>query len=285
MLSEIIITSAEEGLTLGEVLKRRGFSRRLTVKLKHTEGGITRQGVLLRTVDRVACGDRVRLCCPEAGLPAQTAEISVPVLYEDGAVAVFDKPPDMPVHPSLKHHGDTLGNCFAAMYPGLTFRPVNRLDKDTSGCVLTAKSQFAAAALQGRFEKEYLALCCGHPKGGIINAPIAREEHSLIKRCVREDGKAAQTRFEVIAETEKYSLCRVMPVTGRTHQIRVHFAYIGCPLAGDELYGGSLEDMSRQALHCTRLSFISPEAGAVTVCSSEPGFVSLAGRLTSETHF
>lgn len=275
MRSEIVITAGEEGLTLGEVLKRRGFSRRLTVRLKHTEGGMTREGVLLRTVDRVRSGDRVLLCCEETGCLEPSAELKVPVLYEDGETVVFDKPPGMPVHPSMKHHGDTLGNCFAAMYPGLTFRPVNRLDRDTSGCVLIAKSQYAAAALQGRFEKEYLALCCGHPAGGIIDAPIAREQESLIKRCVREDGRAAVTEFKVIAASERYSLCRVFPRTGRTHQIRVHFAYIGCPLAGDELYGGSREDISRQALHCTELRFESPEGGGVTVRSPEPDFAGL----------
>lgn len=272
MQSELIITPEEDGLTLGEVLKRRGFSRRLTVRLKHTAGGITRAGQLLRTVDRVAAGDRVRLFCGESSGITPSAALSVPVLYEDEAVVVFDKPPNMPVHPSMKHRGDTLGNCFAALYPGLTFRPVNRLDRDTSGCVLVAKSQFAAAALQGSFDKEYLALCCGHPAGGIIDAPIARERESLIKRCVREDGRRAVTEYEVIAVSEKYSLCRVKPLTGRTHQIRVHFAYIGHPLAGDDLYGGSREDFSRQALHCCRLTFVSPAAGEVTVRSDNAEF-------------
>ena len=191
---------------------------------------------------------------------------------------VFDKPPAMTVHPSMKHHGDTLGNHFAALYPQLTFRPVNRLDRDTSGCVLIAKSQYAAAALQRKYEKEYLALCCGHPQSGVIDAPIAREQGSLIKRCVRGEGRPSVTRFEVIASSEKYSLCRVVPLTGRTHQIRVHFAYIGCPLAGDDLYGGSREDIGRQALHCSELSFVSPAAGAVTVRSPRPDFVELIGK-------
>ncbi len=279
MQSELIITPSEDGLTLGAVLKRRGFSRRLTVRLKHTEGGITRGGTLLRTVDKVSAGDRVLLFCKEESRLEPSSGLTVPILYEDGSAVVFDKPPGMTVHPSMKHHGDTLGNYFSALYPQLVFRPVSRLDRDTSGCVIIAKTQYEAAALQRNFGKEYLALCCGHPEGNIIEAPIAREEGSLIKRCVRADGKPAVTEFEVIASSEKYSLCRVMPLTGRTHQIRVHFAYIGCPLAGDGLYGGSMEDMSRQALHCAKVSFETPSGGKVTVTSPEPEFVRLAEKL------
>ena len=139
MRSELLIAAEEDGLTLGAVLKRRGFSRRLTVRLKHTEGGITCGGELLRTVDRVFAGDRVLLCCEDESLLEPSEGLSVPILYEDEAAVVFDKPPGMPVHPSMKHHGDTLGNHFAALYPQLTFRPVNRLDRDTSGCVIIAK--------------------------------------------------------------------------------------------------------------------------------------------------
>ena len=271
MRAELLIAASEDGLELGEVLKRRGYSRRLTVKLKHTEGGITRAGQLLRTVDTVRAGETVLLACEEKTQLEPSRELCVPVIYEDSEVIVFDKPPGMPVHPSMKHRTDTLGNYFAHRFPGLTFRPVNRLDRDTSGCVLIAKSQYAAAALQGSFGKEYLALCCGRPEGSVIDAPIAREHESLIKRCVREDGREALTRFEIIGGNGKYTLCRVFPETGRTHQIRVHFAYIGCPLAGDDLYGGSREDIARQALHCASLTFTSPaDSRSHTVSSALP---------------
>ena len=271
MHAELVITPAEDGLPLGSVLKKRGFSRRLVVRLKHTENGITRAGQLLRTVDTVLEGDTVTLSCEDESLLVPSEELYVPVLYEDNETVVFDKPPAMPVHPSMKHHTDTLGNHFAHRFPGLTFRPVSRLDRDTSGCVLAAKSQYAASMLQGHYGKEYLAVCCGRPQGSVINAPIARERESLIKRCVREDGREALTRFEILSETGSYTLCRVFPETGRTHQIRVHFAHIGCPLAGDDLYGGSRADISRQALHCASLTFITPDGSrSVTVSSPLP---------------
>lgn len=266
----LVITDREDGRALGDVLKSRGISRRLVLRLKRTEGGMTRGGELIRTVDRVYAGDTVLLCeaCdihPLRGNPALRAEI----LYEDREVIVYDKPAMMPVHPSTKHTDDTLGNCFAARYPELTFRPVSRLDRDTTGCVIAAKSQYAAAFLQGGFEKRYLAVCCGVPEPeGVIDAPIARERDSIITRCVREEGKPSVTRYRVIAENGKYALCEVVPVTGRTHQIRVHFSYIGHPLAGDELYHGSREDIHRQALHCCGVKFVSPDDGMEHVVES-----------------
>lgn len=271
MLAELTVLPAEDGRALGDVLRRRGYSRRLITRLKHTENGITRRGVTVRTVDPVFAGETVLLFTEPEETLLPVPELKVPILWEDGDAVVFDKPPAMPVHPSMKHRLDTLGNCFAAMYPELAFRPVTRLDRDTSGCVLAAKSQHAASRLQRGFGKEYLAVCCGDaPPSGVIEAPIARERDSLIKRCVREGGRAALTRFEHIAGNGKYTLCRVFPETGRTHQIRVHFAHIGLPLAGDDLYGGSREDIGRQALHCAKLTFISASGEPVTVCSPLP---------------
>ena len=264
MLIELKITGSEDGKLFGDILKSRGFSRRLVLRMKRTEGGMTRGGETIRTVDAVREGD-VIVIRDEDGIHPLRAnnELCVPVLYEDSEVVVFDKPAMMPVHPSTKHTDDTLGNYFAVRYPMLTFRPVSRLDRDTTGCVLAAKSQYAAAFLQKGFGKRYLAVCCGVPdeREGIIDAPIARERNSIISRCVREDGKDSVTKYRVISENGKYALCEVMPITGRTHQIRVHFAHIGHPLAGDDLYHGSREDIRRQALHCCEIRFTSPADG------------------------
>lgn len=269
MHAELNVSAAENGRSLGEVLRARGFSRRLVTKLKHTENGITRGGLTVRTVDRVYAGDILILSCPDESAIEPSCGFSAPVIYEDSEVIVFDKPPQMPVHPSMKHRSDTLGNYFAAFRPGLTFRPVNRLDRDTSGCVLCAKSQFAASKLQHAFEKQYLAVCCGTPESeGVIDAPIAREQKSLIKRCVAEHGRRAVTKYKILDSNGKYSLCLVTPETGRTHQIRVHFTYIGHPLAGDDLYGGSREDIGRQALHCRSLTFVSPADGILRTVES-----------------
>lgn len=266
---EIRITAGESGRRLGEVLSARGCSRRLIVRLKRTEGGITRGGSLIRTVDRVSEGDIIILRESE-GLPLEpNPELKVPLLFENDEIAVFDKPPGMPVHPSVRHRGDTLGN-YCAAFLGGTFRPVNRLDRDTSGCVLVAKTQLAAAAMQYNISKTYYAVCCGFPgSSGTITAPIARERETIIKRCVRQDGQFAETSFEAVKSSRGYTLCRVRLATGRTHQIRVHFAHIGCPLAGDDLYGGSLEHIGRQALHCGELR-LTTAGQELTVCSPLP---------------
>ncbi|MBR6044234.1 MAG: RluA family pseudouridine synthase [Ruminococcus sp.] len=262
MRGKVTVLPAEDGKPLGEVLRRRGYSRRLICRLKQIPLGMSRRGELIRTVDTVSAGDEIVIADTGSSDISASPELCAPVLYEDSEVIVFDKPADMPVHPSIKHQDDTLANLFAARCPGTTFRPVNRLDSRTSGCVITARSQFAASALQGRFGKRYLAVCCGDPgESGEINAPIARERDSIILRCVREDGKQAVTRFRAVARSPLYTLCEVFPLTGRTHQIRVHFAHIGCPLAGDSMYGGDMSDIGRQALHCAEVSFLSPDSG------------------------
>ena len=186
----------------------------------------------------------------------------MPVLYEDRDVIVFDKPADMPVHESIKHRGDTLANCYAAVCAGLTFRPVNRLDRDTAGCVVAAKTRYGAAILQGSIEKVYTGLVPPTKlSGGRICAPIARQEESIILRCVRDDGKFAATCWQVIERRADSTLCRFMLETGRTHQIRVHMAHIGLPLLGDDMYGGDCSARTGQALMCSEVSFISPDSG------------------------
>lgn len=265
MAVEIIITSSENEKKLGDVLRSRGISRRLITRLKRTEKGITRKGEVIRTIDPVCEGDIIVLNEHDETKLEPNASLNVEVLYQDEQLIVFNKPPFMPVHPSIKHQGDTLGNYFSSICKGLTFRPVNRLDRDTSGCVIVAKTQFAARALQQTYEKTYYAICHGifEEDDGIIDAPIAREQESIIKRCVRNDGQAAVTRYKVLERSDKYSLLKLKIENGRTHQIRVHMAYIGHPIAGDDLYGGSMEDYSRQALHCGDIEFTHPISGDI----------------------
>lgn len=252
----------ENGIDVGLFLRRRGVSKRLITKLKRTENGIMLNGSHIRTIDPVKTGDVVSVLMSDSRRLDANSKICVPIIYEDDDVAVFDKPVDMPVHPSIKHQGDTLGNCFAAMYPEFTFRPINRLDKDTSGLCAVAKNAHAANLLQGTLKKVYYAVVCGQlAEGGRIDAPIGRTGDSIIKREVRPDGQPAITDYTIVKGNEKYTLLRVVLHTGRTHQIRVHFSYIGYPLAGDDFYGGSVEDISHQALHCGELDFISPVTG------------------------
>lgn len=259
-----------EGMTCGDFLRKCGVSRRLVTKLKRVPMGITRNGELLRTIDIVHCGDTAVLKTVDESLLEPNTGLTVPVAYEDENIVVFSKPAGMPVHPSIKHQGDTLGNCFAAMYPQLTFRPVNRLDKDTSGLCAVAKNSHAANFYSGRIEKIYFAVTEGTPipenVDGVewcevgdgqyrIDAPIGRAGESIIRREVRADGQRAVTNYTIINSDGFHSLVRVSLETGRTHQIRVHFSAVGHPLAGDDFYGGSLEHCGVQALHCGEMSF------------------------------
>ena len=256
---EITIKKSEDQKLLGEVLKEQGFSRRLITKLKRTECGITRNGKTIRTVDRVFADDKIILNSTDEKTLEPNGELNVTVLYEDSDLVIFNKPPLMPVHPSIKHQGDTLGNYFAYLYPKLTFRPVNRLDRDTSGCVVVAKNQHAAHALQNSCEKTYFALTkqIGF-SGGRICAPITREKDSIIVRCIRNDGQYAATDWTVIKNKNGISLLKLFLETGRTHQIRVHFAWKGFPLLGDEMYGGERDKIKRQALHCGEIKLTRP---------------------------
>lgn len=259
-----------DGVQAQVFLKSRGISRRVLTALKRS-GGLTRGGGTLRTVDAVHAGDVItlRLDGGETSVAANP-ELSADIVYEDEDVVVFNKPPFMPVHPSQRHHDDTLANLFAARYPGLPFRPINRLDRNTSGLCVCAKNQFAAAALSGSISKVYYAITDGTPPGDTVDAPIGRLGDSVIERCVTPDGKPAVTHFRKIAG-ERRALLRITLETGRTHQIRVHMAHIGFPLCGDDMYGGDCTAISRQALHCGEVEFTLPVSGErITISAPLP---------------
>ncbi|MDE6832678.1 MAG: RluA family pseudouridine synthase [Ruminococcus sp.] len=247
-------------MTLQKFLtEKKDVSRRLLTKLKREENGITRNGEVIRTIDTVYNGDIIILKINDNKFLEPNPELNIPITFENEHLIIFDKSAGIPVHPSIKHQGDTLGNYFSSLYPELTFRPVNRLDKDTSGLVIIAKNPFSANILQKSCKKTYYAIVHGITDiSGTVNAPIARECESIIVRCVRPDGQQAVTHYRRITHNEKYSLLEINLETGRTHQIRVHFSHIGHALAGDDLYGGSRQDISRQALHCGMMSFRNP---------------------------
>ena len=250
------IYNEETPSTVENFLKYKGISARLLRKLKRQPDGMTRDGILVRSIDPVEKGDVICLNINDSSFLEPNGSLDVPAAYENNYMVVFDKPPYMPVHPSIKHQGDTLGNYFASLYPELTFRPVNRLDRNTSGLCAVAKNPHSANMLQNNIIKTYYAVVCGRTEPeGTVNAPIARQSESIIIRTVRDDGKPAVTHYKTLMQNDKYSLVEIHLETGRTHQIRVHFAYIGCPLAGDELYGGNAEDINRHALHCGKLVF------------------------------
>ncbi|MBQ6633945.1 MAG: RluA family pseudouridine synthase [Ruminococcus sp.] len=247
----------EDGKRLDSFLRSRGVSRRLINSLKHTENGMTRRGETVRTVDRVFAGDEIDLYEPSQVRSSE--DTGVPVLYEDEHCIVFSKPPFMPCHRSPKHYDDTLEIEFHKLYPELPMRCINRLDKNTSGCVIAAKTLAGASWLQKSVSKVYVGITKRSGlAGGRICAPIARQEGSTVKRCVRADGKFAATTFKTVENINNLTLTVFTLETGRTHQIRVHCAHRGLPLLGDDLYGGDTSLMKRQALHCAKVSFVIP---------------------------
>lgn len=196
-----------------------GMSARLLTRLKRQEGGIRCNGKPIRTVDLVHDGDLLELRLTDSHL-LDAANREIPVAYEDAQLVVFDKPTGMPVHPSVHHQGDTLGNCFSARYPGLAFRAVNRLDRDTSGLCLCAKSAYAANQVQFCVQKRYYAVVCGIlTEDGTVDAPIARAEESIILRQVSAAGREAVTHYHILGHNDRYTALALTLETGRTHCI------------------------------------------------------------------
>lgn len=188
------------------------------------------------------------------------------VIHEDDSLIVLDKPFNMPVHPSLNHYEDSLSNGLKYYYDSINLhrkiRPINRLDKDTSGIVIFAKNEYAQDRIRIT-NKIYLTILEGKLEGsGIIDKPIARKADSIIERCISDNGEKAITEYSVIKNfnigNEEFSLIKCILHTGRTHQIRVHMASINHPILGDTLYGKSSSLIGRQALHAYKLTFVHP---------------------------
>lgn len=228
------------------------------------EGGLLINGKSAFTVQELRENDIVEIIFPDESPEAEAVfSDRARVLYSDEDIAVADKPAFMPVHQSPGHYGDTLANHFAALFPKCRFRAVDRLDKNTSGLCAVALHKLAAAVLcKDKPKKVYYAIVKGDiPARGRIDMPIGREEGSLIKRRVCENGQRAVTEYRTIREKGDIKLLEIRLETGRTHQIRVHMAYMGASLLGDDLYGGDCSLINRQALHCGRIWFRHPVTG------------------------
>ena len=204
------------------------------------------------------------------------------ILYEDTDIICINKPSGMATHPSHNHHGDTRANALVYYYKEkgkpFVFRAVNRLDRETSGVVLIAKNRASAARLSlalkhGEFVKHYSAIVCGHPESdrGVVEKYITRCEDSIIFRKAVDigiDSEYAKTEYETVCSFKDYSLLDVTPITGRTHQIRVHMASIGVPIYGDGLYGNVAEE--GLMLHASSLEFPINNSRRITISASLP---------------
>ena len=271
------VTGVKEQMKIRDYLHSRlGLSTSLIGKVKYDNVKLNGTPVHMRAA--VKNGDVIEITLPpEDSENIEPMDIPLEIIYEDEYLIAVNKPRNMPVHPSRGNHLPTVANALRS-YIGqpFVFRAVNRLDRDTSGIVLIAKDRLSGAKLyqamkDRKFEKTYRAIVEGVPEPhGIIDAPIEREAEGSIKRVVREDGKRCITEYERISTDEHgNSLIKVIPHTGRTHQIRVHMAYIGHPLKDDFLYGTRGE--STYFLHCASLSFPHPFTGeTVTVTADRP---------------
>ena len=254
-----------------------GLSTRMITRLKREKDGIMMNGKILRTVDRVEAGAEILIHLPqEENSFLEPVKGELDIRFEDSHLLVVNKPPYMPVHPVKQHRTDTLANRVAwfAAQKGepFIFRAHNRLDRNTSGLVLLAKDKFTVNALKGQVHKVYFALVHGKMQGsGTVSAPIGLHDDSQIVRHVVSEGSPAVTHYEVLYSTKEISMLRLVLETGKTHQIRCHMRHLGHPLLGDDLYGGSLEQISRQALHCGEMTFSHPVTGeTVTVQAPIP---------------
>ena len=260
----ISVTEGALPTTVGSYLRRIGLSVTFIKKVKM--GGISLKGERVTVRATVTAGDLLTLTLPEERSESiRSLNIPLTVLYEDEHILAVDKPRGMPTHPSRGNSLPTLAEAVMGMYGGnFVFRAVSRLDRDTSGIVVIAKDQVTAGALaeqmkSGLFGKRYICLTEGvpAPTSGIIDAPIKRESEDSVRRIVAEDGKSAVTEYEVLDISDGCALCSIRPRTGRTHQIRVHMAHIGCPLHGDFLYGRTTDE--GYFLRCIEVEFTHPK--------------------------
>jgi len=270
------IPSDADGQTVQAYLRQRvGMSWRMVVKLKRVENGILLDGVHVRTIDPVHTGQTLTVTMPADAVRIEPIAMPLHVVYEDDDLLVIDKPPFLAVHPSGGKTDPTLANGVVAYFESqgkpLSFRPLSRLDRNTSGLLIAAKNPHATFALGGKIHKEYIAVVCGELRGeGVIDQPIRIKEGCTITREVGDGGKPSVTCWRSLGTNGRLSVLSVVILTGRTHQIRVHMSWLGHPLIGDTMYGTD-ETLDRHALHCISVAFDHPISGVpLRLCAPLP---------------
>lgn len=278
------ITQKEKNMPIDCYLKSMGFSASNIIALKKIPESILVNGRWEYVRYRLQPGDLLTVHFTEAKSSENILPIPLPLLirYEDEDILVLSKPADMPIHPSQNNYDNTLANAVMHYYSSqqipFVFRCVNRLDRNTTGLTVIAKHAVSAGILSSavasrKLSREYLAIIPRTPASslsapsplpvrGSIEKPIGRKPGSAIERCIdHENGEAAVTHYQILKQTAYASLLSLHLETGRTHQIRVHMASLGFPLLGDDLYGGDMQLIKRQALHSCRLRFCHPISG------------------------
>ena len=250
------------------------LSSRLVNSLKRAENGILLNSSHARTIDIIKTGDTLTVNIPDDELSPEPKYYPLEILYEDTDILAVNKPPFLAMHPTHNHQGDTLANAVAwhlARKGGsaAAFRAIGRLDKGTSGVVVCALNRYAASRLTGHIKKQYLAVVQGEFAGnGTIDSPIGRPDPMKTLRACGAGGDKAVTHWRSLGSWNGKSLLRLTLETGRTHQIRVHFAHIGAPLAGDSMYGAADTGITHQLLHCETAEFIHPVSGEKLIISA-----------------
>ena len=265
-----VVTDSDESIK--QILKNKfNMSDRFILKLK-SSNSIYINGVPVFINYKIQVNDILTIIensKEDSSNIVPNSNIKLNILYEDDFLLIVDKPSNLPVHPSILHYEDSLSNAVKYHFDKIDLykkiRPVNRLDKDTSGIVIFAKNEYIQECLvkqmkQNVFKKKYLAVLSVilEKDSGTISAPIARKNDSIIEREIREDGDLAISHFKVLERFNNMTLVEYTLETGRTHQLRVHSKYIGHPIVGDSLYGLQSPLISRQALHAYEVSFVHP---------------------------
>lgn len=265
------IQKDDEGKLVREYLKEQEISKAALTDIKFKGGRINVNGLEVTVRKPLKAGDKLRLEFPEEiksdGMKGE--DIPLAIMYEDPYILVINKPAGISTIPSREHPTGSVANAVIGYYERKnlrsTFHVVTRLDRDTSGIVLIAKHRHIHHLLSmqqrsGKINRIYEALAEGifDQCTGTIEEPIGRKSNSIIEREVRKEGQYACTHYKVLKESDSFTHVELRLETGRTHQIRVHLSYIGHPLLGDDLYGGSTQCINRQALHCCKISFFHP---------------------------